>query len=67
MGNRESRIETSVPDIPRITGPEQALVHDRLEGFSQLVIRSRKSKQAFTVDRFDCIDSLMPLLAPAAA
>ena len=35
-------METSIPDIPRSTGPTRALVHDRLEGFSQLVIRPRR-------------------------
>ena len=34
-------METSVPDIPRFIGPERALVHDRLEGFPQLVVSPR--------------------------
>ena len=42
MGDRESRIETPVPDIPRLAGPTRALVHDRLEGFPLLVVRPRR-------------------------
>ena len=38
MGNRECRIETSVPDIPRFTRATRALVHDGLEGFPQLIV-----------------------------
>ena len=41
MGDRECRKETSVPDIPRFTGLTRALVHNRLEGFPQLIIRPR--------------------------
>ena len=42
MGDSENRIETSIPDFPRFTGPTRALVHDRLKGFPQLVIRPRR-------------------------
>ena len=46
MVDRESRIETSVPDIefniPRFAGPTRALVHDKLEGFPQLVMSPRR-------------------------
>ena len=42
MGDRESRKETSIPDILRFTGPTRAIVHDRLEGFPQLVISPRR-------------------------
>ena len=42
VGDRESRIETSIPDIPRFTGPTRALVHGRLDGFPQLVISPRR-------------------------
>ena len=41
VGDGQSRVETSVPDIPRFAGPTRALVHDRLEGLLQLVISSR--------------------------
>ena len=33
---------TSVPDIPRFTGPTRAFVHDRLGGLPQLVISPRR-------------------------
>ena len=42
MEDRESRLETSVPDLPRFTEPTRALVHDGLEGFKQLVISPRR-------------------------
>ena len=41
MRDGQGRVETSVPDIPCFTGPARALVHDRLEGFPQLVVRPR--------------------------
>ena len=37
----QGRVETSVPDIPWFAGPTRALVHDRLEGFPQLVVSPR--------------------------
>ena len=41
MGDGQGRVETPVPDIPRLAGPTRALVQDRLEGLLQLVIGPR--------------------------
>ena len=41
LGDGQGRVETSVPDIPWFAGPTRALVHDRLEGFPQLVVSPR--------------------------
>ena len=40
--DRKGGIETSVPDIPRFTGPTRALVHNGLEGPPQLMVTPRR-------------------------
>ena len=40
-GDGQGRVDTPVPDIPRFAGPTGALVHDKLEGLTQLVVNPR--------------------------